>query len=30
MAMMDQLMHSKEGAQLVERIGNQARQAGLE
>ena len=30
MAMMNQLMHSKEGAQLVERIENQARQAGLE
>ena len=29
MAMMDQLMHSKEGAELVERIENQARQAGL-
>ena len=29
MAMMDQLMHSKEGAALVESIGAQARQAGL-
>lgn len=30
MAMMDQLMHSKEGAELVDRIGAQAKQAGLE
>lgn len=30
MAMMDQLMHSKEGAELVERIGSQAKRAGLE
>ena len=30
MAIMDQLMHSKEGAELVDRIGSQARQAGLE
>ena len=30
MAMMDQLMHSKEGAELVDRINSQARQAGLE
>lgn len=30
MAIMDRLMHSKEGAQLVDRIGAQARQAGLE
>ena len=29
MAMMDQLMHSKEGAELVERIQRQAREAGL-
>lgn len=29
MAIMDQLMHSKEGAELVDRIGAQARQAGL-
>ena len=29
MAMMDQLMHSKEGAELVDRINIQARQAGL-
>lgn len=29
-AMMDQLMHSKEGAELVERIGTQAKRAGLE
>ena len=29
MAMMDQLMHSKEGAELVDRIGAQAKQAGL-
>ena len=28
-AMMDQLMHSKEGAELVDRINSQARQAGL-
>lgn len=28
-AMMDQLMHSKEGAALVDRIGAQAKQAGL-
>ena len=30
MSMMDQLMHSKEGAELVDRIGSQAKQAGLE
>ena len=30
MAMMDQLMHSKEGAELVDRIGTQAKRAGLE
>lgn len=30
MAMMDQLMHSKEGAELVSRIDSQAKQAGLE
>lgn len=30
MAMMDQLMHSKEGAELVGRIDSQAKQAGLE
>ncbi len=30
MAIMGQLMHSKEGAELVDRIGAQARQAGLE
>ena len=30
MSIMDQLMHSKEGAELVDRIGAQARQAGLE
>ena len=30
MAMMDQLMRSKEGAELVGRIGSQAKQAGLE
>ncbi len=30
MTMMDQLMHSREGAELVERIESQARQAGLE
>ena len=29
MAMMDQLMHSKEGAELVDRINSQASQAGL-
>ena len=29
MSIMDQLMHSKEGAELVDRIGSQARQAGL-
>mgnify|MGYP001084962183 CR=1 FL=1 len=29
MAMMDQLMHSREGAELVDRIGAQAKQAGL-
>ncbi|MEY8317792.1 hypothetical protein AALB19_10835 [Oscillospiraceae bacterium 50-58] len=29
MAMMDQLMHSREGAELVDRIDSQARQAGL-
>ena len=29
MAMMDQLMHSQEGAELVDRINSQARQAGL-
>lgn len=29
MAMMNQLMHSKEGAELVDRINSQARQAGL-
>ena len=29
MSMMDQLMHSKEGAELVDRIGAQAKQAGL-
>lgn len=29
MAMMDQLMHSKEGAELVNRIDSQAKQAGL-
>ena len=29
MAMMDRLMHSKEGAELVGRIGAQAKQAGL-
>lgn len=29
MAMMDQLMHSREGAELVNRIDSQARQAGL-
>ena len=30
MSIMDQLMHSKEGAELVDRIGSQAKQAGLE
>ena len=30
MAMMNQLMNSKEGAELVARIQNQARKAGLE
>lgn len=30
MAMMDQLMHSKEGAELVDRIGEQAKEAGLQ
>ena len=29
MAIMDKLMHSKEGAELVDRINSQARQAGL-
>lgn len=29
MSIMDQLMHSKEGAELMDRIGSQARQAGL-
>ena len=29
MAMRDQLMHSREGAELVDRIDSQARQAGL-
>ena len=29
MSIMDQLMHSKEGAELVDRIGSQAKQAGL-
>ena len=29
MAMMDQLMHSKEGAELVDRIKTQAKEAGL-
>jgi len=29
MSIMDQLMHSKEGAELVDRIGAQAKQAGL-
>ena len=29
-AMMDQLMHSKEGAELVNRIGSQAKKAGLD
>ena len=30
MAMMDRLMHTPEGAALVDRIGSQAKQAGLE
>ena len=30
MSIMNQLMHSREGAELVDRIGNQAKQAGLE
>ena len=30
MTMMNQLMHSREGAELVDRIGAQAKQAGLE
>ncbi len=30
LAMMDQLMKSREGAQLVDRIGDQAKKAGLE
>lgn len=30
MTIMNQLMHSREGAELVDRIGNQAKQAGLE
>ena len=30
MTIMNQLMHSKEGAALVDRIGSQAKQAGLE
>lgn len=30
MTIMDQLMHSREGAELVDRIGSQAKQAGLE
>jgi len=29
MTIMDRLMHSKEGAELVDRIGAQAKQAGL-
>ena len=29
MGIMDQLMHSKEGAELVERIDSQAKRAGL-
>jgi len=29
MSMMDQLMHSREGAELVNRIDSQAKQAGL-
>lgn len=30
MAMVDRLMHTPEGAELVDRIGTQAKQAGLE
>ena len=30
MAMMNQLMNTKQGAELVDRIGNQAKEAGLE
>ena len=30
MSMMNQLMHTKEGAELVERIENQAKEAGLQ
>lgn len=30
MAMMNQLMNTKEGAELVDRIGSQAKKAGLE
>lgn len=30
MAMMNQLMHTREGAELVERIENQAKKAGLQ
>jgi len=30
MALMEQLMNTKEGAQLVERIGDQAKKAGLQ
>lgn len=30
MTIMNQLMHSREGAELVDRIGSQAKQAGLE
>ncbi len=30
MSMMDQLMKTKEGAELVNRIGNQAKQAGIQ
>ena len=30
MTIMNQLMHSREGAELVDRIGKQAKQAGLE
>lgn len=30
MTIMNQLMHSREGAELLDRIGNQAKQAGLE
>lgn len=30
MAMMNQLMHTREGAELVERIQNQAKKAGLQ